>query len=100
MKHAGQLPFSIPFRQRSHPFMHLGEWIVFSAGVSQPRCQESLHGGQQHGLLTTVQRLLASRLGHASTKNDPLTQMREGMAALAERDAERQLAGVLQDVVA
>ena len=58
------------------------------------------HEPEQPVLLTTVQRLLASRLGHASTTNDPLTQMREGMAALAERDAEQQLAGVLQGLVA
>ena len=47
-----------------------------------------------------MERLLATRLGHTSTTDDPLAQMREGMAALAERDAERQLAGVLQDLVA
>jgi len=43
--------------------------------------------------------IVCSVAGHASTTNDPLTQMREGMAALAERDAERQLAGLLQGLV-
>ena len=58
------------------------------------------HKPEQPVLFNTVQRLLASRLGHASTANDPLTQMRKGMAALAERDAEQQLAGLLQGLVA
>jgi UDP-N-acetylglucosamine--N-acetylmuramyl-(pentapeptide) pyrophosphoryl-undecaprenol N-acetylglucosamine transferase len=47
-------------------------------------------------LFNTVQRLLAARLGHARTQDDSLAQMREGMEALAERDAERQLAALLQ----
>ena len=58
------------------------------------------HEPEQPVLFNTMQRLLAARLGDASTANDPLTQMREGMAALAERDAERQLAGLLQGLVA
>ena len=58
------------------------------------------HEPEQSVLFNTVQRLLASRLGHASTTDDPLTQMSKGMVALAERDAERQLAGLLQGLVA
>ena len=58
------------------------------------------HEPEQPVLLNTVQRLLAARLGHASTTDDPLAQMREGMDALAERDAEGQLAGLLQGLVA
>ena len=58
------------------------------------------HEPEQPVLFNTVQRLLAARLGHARTTDDPLAQMREGMAALEERDAERQLAGLLQTLVA
>ena len=58
------------------------------------------HEPEQPVLFNTVQRLLAPQLGHASTTDDPLAQMREGMAALEERDAERQLAGLLQTLVA
>ena len=50
-------------------------------------------------MLTTVQRLLAVRLEQPDSASDPLAQMREGMAALAERDAERQLATLLQTLV-
>ena len=58
------------------------------------------HNPVQPVLLTTVQRLLAARLGQSAAASDPLTQMREGMQALAERDAELQLAGLLQTLVA
>ena len=58
------------------------------------------HEPEQPMLFNTMQRLLATRLGHASSTDDPLAQMREGMAALAERDAERQLADLLQGLVA
>ena len=59
-----------------------------SGSVSAVRLRECTRSGKP------------ARLGDASTANDPLTQMREGMAALAERDAERQLAGLLQGLVA
>ena len=58
------------------------------------------HEPEQPVLFNTMQRLLATRLRHASTTGDPLAQMREGMAALAERDAERQLADLLQGLMA
>ena len=51
-------------------------------------------------MLNTVQRLLAVRLGQATSASNPLAQMREGMEALAERDAERHLAALLQTLVA
>ena len=51
-------------------------------------------------LLKTVQRILAVRLGQSDSASDPLAHMREGMQALAERDAERQLAALLQTLVA
>ena len=57
------------------------------------------HEPEQPVLLNTVQRLLAARLGQATAAPDPLAQMREGMQALAERDAERQLAALLQTLV-
>ena len=58
------------------------------------------HEPDQPTLLNTVQRLMAVRLGQSDSAADPLAQMREGMAALAERDAEQQLAALLQTLVA
>ncbi len=57
------------------------------------------HDPDQPALFNTVQRLLATRLGQAAAGADPLAQMREGMQTLAERDAERQLAALLQTLV-
>ncbi|MBR76257.1 MAG: undecaprenyldiphospho-muramoylpentapeptide beta-N-acetylglucosaminyltransferase [Cyanobium sp. RS427] len=57
------------------------------------------HEPDQPTLLNTVQRLMAVRLGQSDSAADPLAQMREGMAALAERDAEQQLAALLQTLV-
>ena len=57
------------------------------------------HEPDQPTLLTTVQRLLSVKLGQSDSAADPLAQMREGMQALAERDAERQLAALLQRLV-
>ena len=57
------------------------------------------HAPDQPTLLNTVQRLLATRLGQATDAADPLALMRQGMQALAERDAERQLAALLQTLV-
>ena len=57
------------------------------------------HDPDQPALFNTVQRLLATRLGQAAAGSDPLAQMREGMQTLAERDAERQLAALLQTLV-
>ncbi|MCB4428254.1 undecaprenyldiphospho-muramoylpentapeptide beta-N-acetylglucosaminyltransferase [Synechococcus sp. MU1643] len=58
------------------------------------------HEPNQPVLLNTVERLLATRLGQDKAAPDLLAQMREGMQALAERDAERQLAALLQTLVA
>ena len=58
------------------------------------------HHPDQPVLLKTVQRLLAARLGQSSAASNPLAQMREGMAALAKRDAEWQLAALLQRLMA
>ena len=57
------------------------------------------HEPDQSTLLNTVQRLLAVRFGQSDSAADPLVQKREGMQALAERDAERQLATLLQTLV-
>ena len=57
------------------------------------------HDPDHPALLNTVQRLLATRLGQVAAGADPLDQMREGMQTLAERDAERQLAALLQTLV-
>ena len=58
------------------------------------------HDPDQPVLLNTVQRLLAARLGQAMDTGDPLALMRQGMQALAERNAEQQLAALLQTLVA
>ena len=58
------------------------------------------HDPEQPVLLNTVQRLLAARLGQAMDTGDPLALMRQGMQALAERNAEQQLAALLQTLVA
>ena len=57
------------------------------------------HEPDQPTLLNTVQRLLAVRLEQCDSAADPLARIRKGMAALAERDAERQLATLLQTLV-
>ena len=57
------------------------------------------HNPEQPVLLNTLQRLLAVKLEQSDSATDPLAQMREGMQALAERDAERQLATLLQALV-
>ena len=87
----------VPFPQAADQHQEANASCAASLGAAVIVHQ---HDPEQPVLFNTVQRLLASRLGHASTTNDPLTQMREGMAALAERDAEQQLAGVLQGLVA
>ena len=87
----------VPFPQAADQHQEANAACAASLGAAVIVHQ---HKPEQPVLFNTVQRLLASRLGHASTANDPLTQMHEGMAALAERDSERQLAGVLQGLVA
>ena len=87
----------VPFPQAADQHQEANASCAASLGAAVIVHQ---HDPEQPVLFNTVQRLLASRLGHASTTNDPLTHMREGMAGLAERDAERQLAGLLQGLVA
>ena len=58
------------------------------------------HDSDQPMLLNTIQRLLAVRLGQSTSASNPLVQMRASMQVLAERDAERQLAALLQTLVA
>jgi UDP-N-acetylglucosamine--N-acetylmuramyl-(pentapeptide) pyrophosphoryl-undecaprenol N-acetylglucosamine transferase len=57
------------------------------------------HEPDQPMLLSTMQRLLAVRLEQCNSAPDPLAQMREGMQALAEGDAEKQLAILLETLV-
>jgi len=57
------------------------------------------HEPGQRVLLSTVERLLKARLGQASAESDSLSKMREGMQALAQWDAEQQLAALLQRLV-
>jgi UDP-N-acetylglucosamine--N-acetylmuramyl-(pentapeptide) pyrophosphoryl-undecaprenol N-acetylglucosamine transferase len=87
----------VPFPQAADQHQEANAACAASLGAAVIVHQ---HEPEQPVLFNTMQRLLAARLGDASTANDPLTQMREGMAALAERDAERQLAGLLQGLVA
>ena len=58
------------------------------------------HDADQPALLNTLQRLLKVRLGRTAAEVDPLVQMRQGMQALAERDADQQLASLLQKLIA
>ena len=58
------------------------------------------HDADQPALLNTIQRLLEVRLGRTAAVVDPLVQMRQGMQALAERDADQQLASLLQKLIA
>ncbi|GIR24077.1 MAG: hypothetical protein CM15mP38_2600 [Synechococcus sp.] len=80
----------VPFPQAADQHQEANAACAASLGAAVIVHQ---HEPDQPVLLNTVQRLLAVRLGHADSAADPLAQMREGMAALAERDAERQLAG-------
>ena len=56
------------------------------------------HDPDQPVLATTVQRLLGARLGQPDADAQLLPQMQQGMAELAERDADQQLAGLLQQL--
>ncbi|MED5321422.1 MAG: glycosyltransferase, partial [Cyanobacteriota bacterium] len=87
----------VPFPQAADQHQEANAACAASLGAAVIVHQ---HEPEQPVLFNTVQRLLAARLGHARTTDDPLAQMREGMAALEERDAERQLAGLLQGLVA
>ena len=49
-------------------------------------------------LANTIERLLGARLGHPDADSHLLQQMRRGMERLAERDADQQLAGLLQQL--
>ena len=87
----------VPFPQAADQHQEANAACAASLGAAVIVQQ---HEPEQPVLFNTMQRLLVTRLGHASTTDDPLAQMREGMAALAERDAERQLADLLQGLVA
>ena len=87
----------VPFPQSADKHQEANAACAASLGAAVIVHQ---HEPEQLVLFNTMQRLLATRLGHDSTTDDPLAQMREGMAALAEQDAERQLAGLLQGLVA
>jgi len=56
------------------------------------------HDPEHPVLATTVQRLLGARLGQPDADAQLLPQMQQGMADLAERDADQQLAGLLQQL--
>ena len=49
-------------------------------------------------LAKTIDRLLGARLGHPDADPQLLAQMQQGMEQLAERDADQQLAGLLQQL--
>jgi len=59
------------------------------------------HPPEDHGLETTLQHLLGSRLlGSLPPEADPLKAMAEGMQQLAVADAEQQLVRLLQQISA
>ena len=86
----------VPFPQAADQHQEANAACAASLGAAVIVHQ---HEPEQPVLLTTVQRLLAVRLGESDSAADPLAQMHEGMQALAERDAERQLAALLQTLV-
>jgi UDP-N-acetylglucosamine--N-acetylmuramyl-(pentapeptide) pyrophosphoryl-undecaprenol N-acetylglucosamine transferase len=86
----------VPFPQAADQHQEANAACAASLGAAVIVHQ---HGPDQPVLLNTVQRLLAARLGQTTATPDSLAQMREGMQALAERDAERQLAALLQTLV-
>ena len=87
----------VPFPQAADQHQEANAACAASLGAAVLVHQ---HEPDQPTLLTTVKRLLTVRLEHPNSESDPLTRMREGMEALAERDAERQLATLLQALVA
>ena len=86
----------VPFPQAADQHQEANAACAASLGAAVIVHQ---HEPDQPTLLNTVQRLLAVRFGQSDSAADPLAQMREGMQALAERDAERQLATLLQALV-
>ena len=87
----------VPFPQAADQHQEANAACAASLGAAVIVHQ---HEPDRPTLLNTVQRLLAVRLGQSDSAADPLAQMREGMTALAERDAEQQLAALLQTLVA
>tara|TARA_B100000085_G_scaffold54280_1_gene47516 strand:- start:110 stop:634 length:525 start_codon:yes stop_codon:yes gene_type:complete len=87
----------VPFPQAADQHQEANAACAASLGAAVIVHQ---HEPDQPTLLNTVQRLMAVRLGQSDSAADLLAQMREGMQALAERDAERQLATLLQALVA
>ncbi|MCB4394025.1 undecaprenyldiphospho-muramoylpentapeptide beta-N-acetylglucosaminyltransferase [Synechococcus sp. HB1133] len=86
----------VPFPQAADQHQEANAACAASLGAAVIVHQQE---PDQPVLLNTVQRLLAARLGQPTAAPDPLAHMREGMQALAERDAERQLAALLQTLV-
>ena len=56
------------------------------------------HDPNQPVLANTIERLLGARLGHTDADPHLLQQMQQGMEQLAERDADQQLARLLQQL--
>ena len=56
------------------------------------------HDPEHPVLAQTIQRLLGARLGHPDAYSHLLLQMQRGMEDLAERNADQQLAGLLQQL--
>ena len=87
----------VPFPQAADKHQEANAACAASLGAAVIVHQ---HEPDRPTLLTTMQRLLTVRLGQSDSALDPLPRMREGMAGLAERDADRQLAALLQTLVA
>ena len=87
----------VPFPQAADQHQEANAACAASLGAAVIVHQ---HDPEQPMLLTTVKRLLGVRLERPDSASDPLTRMREGMQALAEQDAERQLAALLETLLA
>ena len=57
------------------------------------------HAPQEPALAQAVWRLLGPRLRHADPAADPLVELRQGMARLAVRNADRRLADLITTLV-
>ena len=85
----------VPFPQAADQHQEANAACAASLGAAVIVHQ---HAPEDPVLATTIQRLLGTRLGQPDANAQLLPQMQQGMAELAERDANQQLAGLLQQL--
>ena len=85
----------VPFPQAADQHQEANAACAASLGAAVIVHQ---HAPEDPVLATTIQRLLGARLGHPDADPQLLLQMQQGMADLAECDADQQLAGLLQQL--